>query len=733
MSKQKPHGEGASTQSNGARTDIAARATDPVLEVRDASVTFGMDRGESRVLDDVSIDIERNEILGVVGESGSGKSMFASALLNAIVDPGQLSGEITYHPESGSSVDIASATPAELKRYRWKEISMVFQGAMSSFNPTQTIREHFLETLRAHQYDEQEGMAHAHELLGDLYLNPERVLDSYPHELSGGMRQRTLIALSLILDPNVLVMDEPTAALDLLMQRSILGLLSDLQEKYDLTVVFITHDLPLVAGLADRLAVLYSFEFAEVGPTGEMIRDPAHPYTRALLKSVPNLATPLDEMETIPGSSPDPVDRPTGCAYHPRCPFADEQCRTVDPQFEEVGGDHRAACFHIDEARSEIPVVYDTEPETDRERVSGTQSADPVVSMDDLSVHFDANQGLLDTFSDPETVRAVDDVDLDIYENDVVVLVGESGCGKTTLGKTAIGVQRPTGGTVSYRDDDIWAVRDGESDATSYDEIREALQIIHQDPGESLNPNRSVQKSLEVPLKQSQPELSFKDRRARILGMLEYVGLTPPEDYAERYPHQLSGGEKQRIALVRALFMNPDLILADEAVSALDVSLRVDMMDLMLELQDRFNTSYLFISHNLSNARYLAGKAGGRIGVMYLGEIVEIGPAEEIIENPQHPYTKILRWSTTDIDPDSNNAGEPPIREIDIPDPIDPPSGCSFHTRCPKAREVCTREEPNLEDSDCGVACFRADETHEYWDSEPLEGTDPDSEVFEDE
>ncbi|CCQ33190.1 Dipeptide ABC transporter ATP-binding domain containing protein [Halorhabdus tiamatea SARL4B] len=733
MSKNGIQSDQTLTEQDRQVTNTAGSVTDPILEARDVRVSFDMARGESRVLNDVSIDVERNEVLGVVGESGSGKSMFASALLNAVVDPGRLSGEVHYHPQSGESINLANATPEELKRYRWKEISMVFQGAMSSFNPVQKICAHFEETLRAHQYDVQSGMEHARQLLSDLYLDPERVMESYPHELSGGMQQRALLALSLVLEPEVIVMDEPTAALDLLMQRSILSLISDLQETYDLTVAFITHDLPLVAGLADRLGVLYAFEFVEVGPTREVIKNPAHPYTRELLNSVPNLDTPLDEMTTIAGSSPDPVNLPSGCSYHPRCPFADEECRAEHPEFVQVENDHDAACFHIDEARDEIHLAYDEDQSGTRERVYGMQSEQPVISLQDLSVHFEENQGLSNLFDTPGIVKAVDGVNLDIYENDVVALVGESGCGKTTLGKTAIGVQRPTGGSVKYRDDDIWEVRDGNRDDVSWNEIRKSLQIIHQDPGESLNPNRTVMKILETPLKQAQSELSYKDRHARIYGMLEYVGLTPPEDYAERYPHQLSGGEKQRVALVRALFMNPDMILADEAVSALDVSLRVEMMDLMLELQDLFNTSYLFISHNLSNARYLAGTVGGRIGVMYLGKIVEIGPAEEMIQNSQHPYTKILKWSTTNIDPDQEPAEEPPIREIDIPDPIDPPSGCPFHTRCPKAREVCTEEVPDIDESaDHGVACFRTDETHEYWNSDPLEDIEPDQEVFND-
>jgi len=698
---------------------------DTILQVENVSVTFEMDRGESRVLDDVSIDIYREEILGIVGESGSGKSMFASSLLDAVVEPGRLSGEITYHPpDGGDPVNVLSLDKDELRSFRWETVSMVFQGAMSSFNPTQRIRTHFVETLSEHGYDVSDGLDRAETLLRDLHLDPDRVLNSYPHELSGGMSQRTLIALSLVLDPDVLVMDEPTAALDLLMQRSILDLLEDLQAKYNLTVVFITHDLPLIAGLANRLAVLYAFEFIEVGPADALTSSSAHPYTRALLNAVPSLHTPPSEMRPIEGSSPDPIDQPEGCSYHPRCPLATDECRTVDPTLYEVDADHRSACHYWEEAREEVELV-ETDDGLERTHDEGDQSDESVVSMRDIDIHFEEESGLLDLFGDPEVVRAVDDVSLDVYGNDVVALVGESGCGKTTLGRAAIGAQRPTDGTVEFRGQDIWKAKDGVDDIDiEFGTIRRSLQMVHQDPGSSLHPNRTVETTLAQPLKRWYDDLNFQDRIERIHGMLEFVGLTPPEGYAARFPHQLSGGEKQRVALVRALLMNPDVILADEAVSALDVSLRVEMMDLMYDLQRQFDTSYLFISHNLANASYITQKAGGRIAVMYLGEIVEIGTTKEMIENPQHPYTKALQWATVDIG-DEDDASDAPVRNIDVPNPRDPPSGCRFHTRCPDAREVCTKEKPTLDESDDdahhATACFRTrDGDHEYWSSPSL-------------
>ncbi|WP_416840228.1 ABC transporter ATP-binding protein [Haloferax sp. DFSO52] len=366
-----------------------------------------------------------------------------------------------------------------------------------------------------------------------------------------------------------------------------------------------------------------------------------------------------------------------------------------------------------------------------RSNEQSMEDDDVVMSLDDVSVHFEKEQGLVDSlFNDAPRVQAVDDVSLDIEENDVLALVGESGCGKTTLGKTIIGVQRPTEGSVEYRGQDVWDAKDKKGDVDiPYGDIRKALQIIHQDPGAALNPNRKVLTSLEAPIERWKPEMSTEDRRARIYALLERVGMEPPKDYAHRFPHQLSGGEQQRVALVRALLMNPDVILADEAVSALDVSLRVETMDLLLELQEQFNTSFVFISHTLSNARYLAEKAGGRIGIMYLGEIVEIGPPDKVLGDPDHPYSKVLKWATADLDPSSQEMVDPPVRSIDIPDPVNPPSGCRFHTRCPEAREVCTSQKPELGENEdvpgahC-ASCFRTDPDHEYWDSEPLEGVE---------
>ena len=339
----------------GQRTQNEPDSADPIIEVRDVSVTYDLEHREAMVLDDVSIDLRRGEILGVVGESGSGKSMLANAMMDAVEEPGITTGSVRYHPPDGEPVDILDLQPDELKQFRWEEVSMVFQGALSSFNPTMSIRGHFEETLEAHDYDVDEGMERARQLLSDLYLDPDRVLDSYAHELSGGMSQRALIALSLILEPQVLLMDEPTAALDLLMQRSILSLLADIKEKYDLTILFITHDLPLVAGLSDRLAILYAFELAEVGQSEQIAYNSKHPYTRALLRAVPNMDAPTESMRPIEGTAPNPAHVPDGCHYAPRCPLATQECHEEKPPWIDVDEDHRSACFHHDETEDAVP------------------------------------------------------------------------------------------------------------------------------------------------------------------------------------------------------------------------------------------------------------------------------------------------------------------------------------------------------------------------------------------
>jgi oligopeptide/dipeptide ABC transporter ATP-binding protein len=331
---------------------------DTILEMRDVEVTYEMGRGRARVLDGIDLDIRRGETIALVGESGSGKTMLASTMMDAVVDPGVTSGEVLYHPEEGDPINLLELNQRQLKRLRWEEIAMVYQGAMNAFNPTQDIKAHFTETFDAHDIDRQSGLKRARDLLQQLNLDSDRILDSYQHELSGGEKQRALLALSLVFDPEVLILDEPTAALDILMQRNILSILYDLQEMYDLTLVFITHDMPIVSGFADRIAVMYAFQVVELGRARDVLLNPEHPYTRLMLRSTLDLSMPVEATRTIEGQTPDPINVPTGCRFHPRCPAADDRCEVEDP---ELRGDseHEAACFYPDVGRNRIPVTLE--------------------------------------------------------------------------------------------------------------------------------------------------------------------------------------------------------------------------------------------------------------------------------------------------------------------------------------------------------------------------------------
>lgn len=359
----------------------------------------------------------------------------------------------------------------------------------------------------------------------------------------------------------------------------------------------------------------------------------------------------------------------------------------------------------------------------------------PLLELENVTVEYEERPLIEDVIPDSivdrlgigeEPVRAVDDVSLEVGEEDVVVLIGESGSGKTSLGRTAVGLQEPTSGSVRYRGYDIQDVEAGEHvQEIQYDEVRRSLQIIHQDADAALNPYRTIRSQLAEPLQLWYPEMDMNDRTERLLSMLRTTGVEPAEEYLERYPHELSGGEKQRIAIIRAMLVEPDLILADEVVSALDVSLRIDVMDLLLDLQEMFGTSFLFVSHNLTNARYIADKADGRIAVMYLGRIVEIGTPDEVINDPKHPYTKILRWASLPLDPTEarETIREPsPVMTDEAPDPRNTPSGCRFHPACPKAREPCRTEDPDLFGAEDGhqSACFRERDDHEYWTAQRI-------------
>lgn len=335
-----------------------------ILEVRNAEVTFEMSRGRAKVLDDVNLEIKRGETIGIAGESGCGKSMFGATLMNAVENPGKLTGDVIYYPEWGDPVNIAELEYGDLRKIRWEDIAMVYQGSMNSFNPSTNMRSHFHETLDAHRADIDEGMERAHEILRTLNLDPERILDSYGHEISGGEAQRVLLSMSLLLDPEIVIMDEPTSALDLLMERKMIHLIKEIKEEYDLTVVFISHDFPTLAGIVDRIAIMYAFEIVELGSVDDVLLDAQHPYTRMMLGATLGMDTAVEQAQSIEGQPPDPVNVPTGCPFHPRCPVSDDRCEVEEPALvSEADSDHSAACFYPDIAQREIDSNLEDEDE----------------------------------------------------------------------------------------------------------------------------------------------------------------------------------------------------------------------------------------------------------------------------------------------------------------------------------------------------------------------------------
>jgi peptide/nickel transport system ATP-binding protein len=499
-------------------------------------------------------------------------------------------------------------------------------------------------------------------------------VDEYPHEFSGGMRQRVLIAIALACRPNILVADEPTTALDVTIQAQILDLINDLQEELGMSVLFITHDLGVVAETCDRVAVMYAGEIVEEGPVGEIFSNPSHPYTYALLQSIPT--EDRDRLTPIEGNVPDLIDMPDGCHFAPRCPWAMEECREGEIPHLQHGGagvDHRAKCVMEEFDESEYGAGSDLTSERTR------QVGEPMLEVQNLKKHFSRADGLLDEWLglEKQNVKAVDGVDLTVYEGETLGLVGESGCGKSTTGRTILRLLEATEGRVLFTGEDLTTLSKEELRARRRD-----LQMIFQDPMSSLDPRMTVEGIVAEPLvihdlPEEESEASRRrQRRERVTELLEAVGLDP--DQRDRYPHELSGGQRQRVGIARALAVDPDFIVCDEPVSALDVSVQAQILNLLEDLQEEFGLTFLFIAHDLSVVRHICD----RIAVMYLGEVVETAPTSELFAEPRHPYTQAL-LSAIPV-PDPTVETDRVILEGDVPSPIDPPSGCHFRTRCPQ-------------------------------------------------
>ncbi|WP_051443767.1 ABC transporter ATP-binding protein [Afipia sp. P52-10] len=658
-----------------------------LLDIEDLSVRVATSAGALQVTDSVHLAIGEGETVCLVGESGSGKTMTAHAIMRLIEYRG---GTIAGGNIRLDGRNLASLSQKEMSALRGDRIGIIFQEPMTAFDPVWSIGEQIGEVLRRHRgLGRAAARDEAIRLLSRVRIpDPHMRVDQFPHQLSGGMRQRAMIAMALACEPRLLIADEPTTALDVTIQAQVLKLLQELQAETGMAILLITHDLGIAAEIADRVVVMYAGRVVEDAPVGRLFTNPAHPYTRGLLRSVVGAHLPRGaRLPAIPGSIPNLAEPPSGCRFHPRCPRASDRCVKTSPPLEERHGGSRAACWHPHEDALPATVTQIETFEAPAERSSQT----PLIAVDGLQKHYPI--GLAWPGMQRRVVRAVDGVDLRIHRGETFALVGESGCGKSTLARVLLQLERPTAGTIRFDGEDLTRLG-----RTALRRARRHMQMIFQDPYGSIDPRWTVGEIIGEPLRVHE-KTTRPQREARVRELLAQVGLDPK--WSGRYPHQLSGGQRQRIAIARAIAVSPRFVLADEAVSALDVSVQAQVINLLEELKEKLGLTYLFISHGLHVVRHISD----RIGVMYFGRVVETGPAEALFRRPAHPYTKALIAAIPEPDPARRRDFEPIAGEI--PSASNPPSGCRFHTRCPVAQARCRVEDPALAPVGAGraVAC----------------------------
>jgi peptide/nickel transport system ATP-binding protein len=674
-------------------------ASDPVLQVQGLTTRFHTGRGTVHAVENVSFDVRRGETLGLVGESGSGKSVTAMSLLNLVREPGNIeAGHILFR-----GCDIVALSNTELRGIRGNGLSMVFQDPMSSLNPIMRIGDQITEAIhgkgRATAAQARERAVKLMRLVG--IPDPELRLADYPHRFSGGMRQRVMIAMALANEPDVIVADEPTTALDVTVQAQILDVLADINRQLGTAIILITHNLGVVARSCDRVAVMYAGRIVEQASTAELFADPRHPYTQALLAATPRLlASRAHALMPIEGQPPNLADTITGCAFAPRCHFAHAACQEQPPTTQL--GDRRFDCWKTagGEPLPPLPQRHGQNPGAaavaqakplaeDLQPLPGLSA--PLLEVRDLVVRFTVPSTSLNPFAQGRHLHAVDGVSFTIDRAETVGLVGESGCGKSSLGKALMGINPVTTGQVVFDGRDVTQLF-GEQRQW----VRRQLQMVFQDPMSALNPRMTIGDALAEPLIVHGLCKGAAQIQARVSELMQLVGLDPA--VATRYPHEFSGGQRQRVVIARGLAVNPKLLVCDEAVAALDVSLQAQVINLLKDLQARLGLSMLFIGHDLASVRYVSD----RILVMYLGQVVEEGLAETLTLQPQHPYTVSLLSAVPEPDPVTEATRQRIMLGGDLPSPLDPPSGCRFRTRCPvgpayrEGRERCVSEQPVL-------------------------------------
>jgi peptide/nickel transport system ATP-binding protein len=659
-----------------------------LLELDGLRTEIRLRRAVVHALDGVSLTVDPGECLGIVGESGCGKTMTALSIMRLLPPGGHIvGGKIILDGTEISTLDDNS-----MRHVRGNEIGMIFQDPMTSLNPTVKIGDQISETVRLHRgATNAQARERAIEVLGLVGMpRPAERVDNYPHQLSGGMRQRVMIAMALACEPKLLIADEPTTALDVTIQKQILELLDDLRKRLSMAVILVTHDLGVIAGRADRIAVMYAGKVAESTSTTRLFTNPRHPYTEALFEALPEKAADnARKLYNIPGMPPDLTNPPGGCRFAARCRYVQDVCRQEEPELKGDSWEHVFRCFfpvgkeEREKRLAELKVAEEGAAALAAVTAPAAIADGELLRVDHLVKNFPVTAGAVMQRKVGE-VSAVADVSFSIVPGQTFGMVGESGCGKTTIGRLIVGLEKATSGSIVLDGEDLTALSTRERRRRSA-----KVQLMFQDSYASMDPRMRVGPILREPLA-IQGRGARKEQTTKISEILDEVGL--PRAAVERYPHEFSGGQRQRLGLARALVLRPQLIVADEPVSALDVSIQAQILNLMLDLQRDHGLTYLFISHDLSVVRYLSNN----IGVMYLGKLVEIGPANDVYFGPVHPYTRGLIDTIPMADPVAEKAKVAKGVSGELPSAIDPPSGCRFRTRCPRAQERCAVEEPPL-------------------------------------
>jgi peptide/nickel transport system ATP-binding protein len=665
----------------------------PLLAVRDLTVTIDLETGPATAVDGISFGIDRGQILGMVGESGSGKSMTAHAITRMLPAAARTSGgQVTFDGQ-----DLTTADKRTMRQVRGGSIGMVFQDPLASLNPLMTVGAQISEALRLHGSSRATAAKRAVELLDLVGItNPGSAVHDRPHEFSGGMRQRVMIAMAIANNPKLLIADEPTTALDVTIQAEVLGLLTRLRDEFGMAIMLISHDIAIIEQVCDRVVVLYGGRIAETGRRSSVLSTPRHPYTYQLMQSVPRLAAPVQRrLYAIGGQPPDISQGTQGCRFMPRCEFAEQRCTTQPPLRPGPGtaSDHLAACWVISEPGRQFDNATPAAPAEAADRAPddavpppGTEAGSPsraagVLVIDKLAVDY-RRGGRRPGRQFP----AVDSVSLTVSPGRTLGLVGESGSGKTTVARAALGLVRPTSGSVTVAGME-WHKARGADRAR----MRAAVQLVFQDPYASLNPRWRVRQIVAEPLGRRPP-----GQRADPADLLQRVGL--PVRFLDRYPDELSGGQRQRVGIARALACEPEILIADEPVSALDVSVQAQVINLLTELRDDLGVGLVFIAHDLAVVRHVSDD----LAVMYRGRIVEQGPAEAIFTGPRHPYTAVLMASAPG-QPTAATAMAGALPVAASRPPADSRTGCRFRDRCPAGpllhpeRTVCTEQDPQLD------------------------------------